>query len=133
VEQIRLKNAGLIISLLILISCETEIKLTDYINIDKPFSLTIREKDKTYNINDKQTIEPNSEKYKELLKWGENNLTDWKSTPASYFVLIAVHQDNFHLLYYQEGFVVVSFIDNEGKSKQYQKKIKPGELDFLLK
>lgn len=127
-------NVGLTISFLLLISCETDIKLTDYINVDKSLTLTITdEKQKTFNITDKTTIEPNSEKYKELLKWGENNLTDWESTPASYFVLVSISQDNFHLTYFRNGDVVVNFVDEEGKANQYKKKINPGELDFLLK
>lgn len=111
----------------------TEIKLTDYINVDKSLTLTItNEKEKTLNINDKKTVEPNSEKFKELLKWGENNLNDWESTSASYLGLISVSQDNFNLMYFKDGFVVLNFVDKEGKGNQYKKEIKPGELDFLL-
>jgi hypothetical protein len=113
---------------------ETEIKMTDYINIDKPLTLkVIDQKSRTFDINSKTTIEPNSETYKQIIQWLESNLTDWESTPASFLPLVSVSQDNFNLIYFKGGYVVVNLVDKEGKASQYQKRINPGELDFLLK
>ena len=129
-----LKNSVFGVLFLILISCETSVKLTDHINVEKPliFSTTADNKE-ALNLNSTMTIEPYSEKYNELLKWSENNLTSWEPTPASYLTLISVSQDDFHLMYFRDGYVVANFVDKEGKANQYKKKISPGELDFLLK
>lgn len=78
------------------------------------------------------TIQVNSNKYRKLIEWGKNNTDGWQLTPASYIAKIYVGQGKFRLLYTSgtEG-VVIGFTDKDGKSNQYFKTTKKGELDFL--
>ena len=79
-------------------------------------------------------IAPNSDKFIKLTQWAANNTTGWATAPASYVSEVFVGQGNFRLLYTSgtDG-VVISFTDRENNPKQYSKKIKKGELDFLVK
>ena len=79
-------------------------------------------------------IAPNSDKFIKLTNWTENNKTGWETTPASYVSEVFVGQGNFRLLYTTgtDG-VVIGFTDRENIPKQYSKKIKKGELDFLVR
>lgn len=127
----RLISIVLPLVFLMLAGCAREVRLTDYINIKKPLHLTIT-KSGNFDTKREETIEPNSQKYNQLIHWGENNLRGWHSTPASFFVIVAVRQDKLRLLYYQEGSVVVILSDEKGNEKQFQKSKRAGELDFLL-
>ena len=79
-------------------------------------------------------IPANSDKFVKLTQWAENNTTGWETTPASYVAEVFVRQGNFRLLYTTgtEG-VVIGLTDRKNIHKQYSKKIKKGELDFLVK
>ena len=79
-------------------------------------------------------IPANSDKFIKLTQWAENNTTGWKSTPASYVAEVFVGQGEFRLLYTtRTDGVVIGFTDRENNPKQYSKKIKKGELDFLVR
>ena len=79
-------------------------------------------------------IPTNSEKFNKLTQWAENNTAGWETAPASYVAEVFVGQGNFRLLYTTgtDG-VVIGFTDRENNPKQYSKKIKKGELDFLVR
>ncbi len=118
---------------LLFISCESPVKFSDYIDKTTSFTLTINQLNQTTGLtNSTQTeIEIKSEKCAKLIEWIEKNNNGWTIAHASYISKISVSQDNFHLRYYPEGSVVLSFVDKEGKGRQYTKEIKVGELDFL--
>jgi hypothetical protein len=122
----------IIISLLTITGCSTEINIEKYVDLDSTLTLTVNKTNDQTGLTESETriIEPKSEQFKKLIEWGNNNLDNWKSTPASYNAKVAVTQKDFRLLYNQD-FVVIGFIDNDGKAQQYSKKVKKGELDFL--
>jgi hypothetical protein len=122
----------IIISLLTITGCSTEINIEKYVDLDSTLTLTVNKTNDQTGLTESETriIEPKSEQFKKLIEWGNNNLDNWKSTPASYIAKVAVTQKDFRLLYNQD-FVVIGFIDNDGKAQQYSKKVKKGELDFL--
>jgi hypothetical protein len=113
-------------------SCSTEINIAKYVNLNSTLTLTVNKTNDQTGLTESETrkIESKSEQFKKLIEWGNNNLVNWKSTPASYIAKVALTQKDFRLLYNQD-FVVIGFTDNEGKAQQYSKTIKKGELDFL--
>lgn len=119
---------GLLILTSVFTGCNTDININDY--IDKNFSLKLS----IGNPLDHVDILVNSDKYKRLVQWGNENLNGWQWTPASYIADIFVGQGNFRLLVLSKSNgVVIGFTDKNGKSRQYINKIKKGELDFLTK
>lgn len=122
----------IIISLLTITSCSTEVNIEKYVDLNSTLTLTVNKTNDQTRLTESETriIEPKSEQFKKLIDWGNNNLDNWKSTPASYIAKVAVTQKDFRLLYNQD-FVVIGFIDKDGKAQQYSKTVKNGELDFL--
>ena len=126
-----MKNIVLLLFLLItvftLVSCDSTVKLNEFTNESLPFELMLRDLKL-----EKLKITVGSKKHKKLIHWLNKNQDGWESTFASYNLDVSVSQKDFNLLYNQgsEG-VVVNFIDHEKISRQYSKKIKKGELDFL--
>ena len=122
----------IIIVLLTITSCSTEISIEKYVDLNSSLTLTVNKTNDQTGLTESETktIEPKSEKFIKLINWSNDNLDNWKSTPASYLTKVAVTQRNFRLLYNQD-FVVIGFIDNDGKAQQYSKTVKKGELDFL--
>jgi len=122
----------IIISLLTITGCSTEINIEKYVDLDSNLTLTINKTNDQTGLTESETrkIEPKSEQFKKIIDWGNNNLDNWKSTPASYISKVAVTQKDFRLLYNQD-FVVIGFVDNDGEAQQYSKTVKKGELDFL--
>ncbi len=134
-KQTTMKGTNIILiifSLLTITSCSTEISIEKYVDHNSNLTLTENRTNEKTGLTEIETkiIEPKSKKFKKLIDWGNNNLDNWKSTPASYLAKVAVTQMDFRLLYNQD-FVVIGFIDNDGKAKQYSKAVKKGELDFL--
>jgi hypothetical protein len=123
----------IIILLLTITSCSTEISIEKYIDLNSSLTLTIKKtNDKTgLTVSETRKIEPKSEQFEKLIKWGNNSFDNWKSTPASYISEVAITQKDFRLLYFQD-LVVIGFIDKDGKAQQYSKKVRKGELDFLI-
>ena len=121
-----------IISLLTITGCSTEISIEKYVDLNSTLTLTINKTNDQTGLTESETkiIEPKSEKFLQLIDWANNNIDNWKSTPASYIAKVAVIQKDFRLLYNQD-FVVIGFTDNDGKAQQYSKTVKKGELDFL--
>ena len=113
-------------------SCSSEIQLAKYLDLNSPFALTINSTNNQTGLtsSDRKTIDPKSEKFNKLVEWFNSNSDGWQSTPASYIAKVSVTQNDFRILYNQD-FVVVGFKDNNGKAKQYSKKVIKGELDFL--
>ncbi len=120
------------ISLLTISSCSTETSIEKYIDLNSPLNLTIHKINDQTGLTESVTkkIDPNSEKFKKLIHWVNNNHDNWKSTTASYIAKVNVTQKNFRLLYNQD-FVVIGFTNNDGKAKQYTKTVEKGELEFL--
>lgn len=109
-------------------ACTTGININDYIDNNAPLKLSIG------NPLEHVDVLVNSDKYKKLIQWGNENVSNWQSTPASYNADIFVGQGNFRLLLFlKSNGVVIGFTDKDGKSKQYTKSINKGELDFLTK
>lgn len=107
--------------------CRQHIDINDYIDQKLPLELKIGNQ-----LEQPDTIKVNSDKYRKLVDWGKTNKDDWESTPVSYIADIYVGQGNFRLLYSPgKGGVVIGFTDKQGNPKQYSKRIKKGELDFL--
>jgi hypothetical protein len=121
-----------IIYLLTITSCSTEISIEKYVDLNSTLTLTVNKTNEKTGLTESVTkiIEPKSEKFRQLIDWANNNLDNWKSTPASYIAKVAVTQKDFRLLYNQD-FVVIGFTDSDGKAHQYSKTVKKGELDFL--
>ena len=118
---------GLFILTFAFFGCRQHIDINNYIDKKLPLELKIGNQ-----LKRPDTIKVNSDKYRKLVDWGKANKDDWQSTPASYIANICVGQGNFRLLYLpdKDG-VVIGFTDNQGNPKQYSKRIKKGELDFL--
>jgi|JI10StandDraft_1071094.scaffolds.fasta_scaffold350689_1 hypothetical protein len=132
----QLRNLFFIIYIFVLASCTTNINFNEYIDKNLPLELIIQ---KNYFSTDKTmperiVIPSNSDKFIKLTQWAENNTTGWEKTPASYVSEVYVRQGDFRLLYTSgtDG-VVIGFTDRENNPKQYSKKIKKGELDFLIR
>jgi len=131
-----LKITGLIILISILAGCKTHININDYIDKNVAVKLKVSKKDNSTGLTSFKNfdIPVNSDKYKELIEWGNKNTAGWQSTLASFIADIYVGQGDFRMLYNSgsKG-VVVGFKDKEGRAKQYSKTIMQGELDFLFK
>jgi hypothetical protein len=124
----------ILISLIFLLcSCEKKININDYLDNKSSLLLTVYKKDSLSNTTKRATtqIEISSNKYEKLINWGNKNTHDWKWSPASYIADMYVGQKNFHLLTIEKTLVVISFIDKDGNSKQYTKRIEENELEFL--
>lgn len=79
-----------------------------------------------------EMLEVNSEKWKKLIDWGNNNRESWTSSTASHIGDIYVLQGDFRLIYTRDSKgVVIAFTDKEGNPKQYMNVIEKGELSFL--
>ena len=129
-----IKILGLYFATSIFSGCSTDININDYIDNKKTLSLIITKQDSTTRLStsEKFEIAINSDKYKKLVQWGNENLSGWQWTPVSYIGDICVVQEDFSLLYTIKGqSVILSFTDKDGKPNQYAKTIKQGELDFL--
>jgi len=119
-----------------LFNCSKRLDILEYISSDKPINITIGNNDRKdslrfFNVK-KMELKKDTDKFNQLKSWGQTNTKEWKWTPATYVAAdIYLTVDEFHLLYYKNGSVVVDFKDKEGKYRQFYKEIKPGELDFL--
>jgi hypothetical protein len=118
---------GLFILTFTFFGCRQHIDINDYIDHKLPLELKIGNQ-----LERPDTIKVNSDKYRKLVDWGKANKDNWESTSVSYIADIYVGQGNFRLLYLpgKDG-VVIGFTDNQGNPKQYSKRIKKDELDFL--
>jgi hypothetical protein len=123
----------LVLLLSTLISCTSEIQLKKYIDPNTPLTLLVKTNNKQTMLTtiDSKVIAPKSEQFEKLISWSNNNTSGWHSTPATCSTNITVTQNDFRLSFAQD-FVIVGFIDNKGKAHQYSKKVKKGELDFLM-
>ena len=125
----------LFITICVLTGCSRQINFNEYIDKNKPFLVTIYKNDTVTGLTTTKQLEilANSDKFNKLTGWADNNTTEWRSTPASYLLEVAVYQENFRLLFTTgEAGVVISFMDKENKSRQYRRNTKEGELDFLV-
>ncbi len=121
-----LKITLLLPIIFLLSSCSTEIELVNYIDQTRSLNLS-RQETKTQPTE----IDPKSEKYSKIIEWAKKNTDGWQSTPASYVSKVTISHGEFRLLY-NSSYVVVGYVDKDGKAKQYSRDIKPGDLDFLL-
>lgn len=120
--------------LIILSSCYTEIELEDYLDMSEPFILTSNTTNIETGLTESKSemLEVNSEKWKKLIDWGNNNRESWTSSTASHIGDIYVLQGDFRLIYTRDSKgVVIAFTDKEGNPKQYMNVIEKGELSFL--
>ena len=125
----------LFFSICMLTSCSSQININEYIDKNAPLELRIDKIDSLTGFTSTEQLEipVNSDKFIQLTQWADNNTTGWRSTPASYIAGVCVGQENFRLLYtVGTAGVVIGFTDKENKPRQYSKKTKIGELDFLV-
>lgn len=128
-------TVGVIILINFLISCKTDVNINRYIDKNIPLKLTITAINAT-GLSTRKNFEiaVNSLEYKKLINWGDKNVNGWKQTTASYASGVSIGQGDFRLLTIAEGtVVVVGFVDDNKKPKQFVKTIKNGNLDFLKK
>ena len=130
----RIINFVLLILSLSFSSCSTDLEIENCIDLSSPFQLNLNTlNSKTGFTETKSTkLEVNSEKWEKLIEWCKTNKEGWISTPASYIGDVSVVQGDFRLILMKnlEG-VVIGFTDYEGIPKQYRKRIKKRELNFL--
>ena len=130
------RNLFFFILMFVLTSCSTNIDFNEYIDKNLPLELKIQRNylSTDHTMPEQIEIAPNSDKFIKLTQWARNNTTGWETTPASYASEVFVGQGNFRLLYTSgsDG-VIIGFTDRENNPKQYSKKIKKGELDFLVR
>ena len=95
--------------------------------------LTVYTLDKSTGLTTTKQIEirPTTEKFNKFVKWCKTNYGDWESSPASFVGQFTMTQDDFGLLYINNG-VVIHFLDKGGKPRQYTKTVKEGDFEFLL-
>ena len=120
--------------MIVLNSCNVKIETAELIKNNQ--RLTLKFNSDGYFLKSDSTdriIDCNSIKYSQLKKWFTDNSDDWQSSPASYAPsdMIIIGKD-FRFLIFKD-FVVVGFIDKEGKSRQYTKSVTKDTFDFLLK
>jgi hypothetical protein len=131
----RILHLFLFFNICILTSCCSQININEYIDTNAPLDLRINKIDSSTRLTStvKLEIPANSDKFIQLTQWADNNMTGWRSTSASYVARVYVGQGNFRLLYTAgTAGVVIGYRDKENKPRQYSKKTKIGELDFLV-
>jgi len=115
-------------------SCETDVKINDYLDKSDPFELTIHSTNSETRFTDSKSvvIDRNDKRWAKIIDWGKNNSDGWQSSPASHIGDTYLKQGDFRMIYTKntEG-VIVAFIDEEGNPKQYSKRIASDELSFL--
>ena len=131
------QKAAFISSLLfitLMISCQTDLEVDTLVDQKSDFTLRIRTTDPDTGLSSDSLdmIEVHSEKWNKLMKFIKNNQEGWHASYASYVGDLYIHQKDFNLIHTigEEG-VVINFIDQNGKSRQYSKTIESGELEFL--
>jgi hypothetical protein len=133
--KMRILHLFLFLNICILTSCNSQININKYIDKNAPLELRINKIDSLTGFISTEQLEipVNSDKFIQLTQWADNNTTGWRSTPASCIAEVYVGQGNFRLLYTTgTAGVVIGFTNKENKPRQYSKKTKIGELDFLV-
>ncbi|MBN1183708.1 MAG: hypothetical protein JXB49_15560 [Bacteroidales bacterium] len=117
--------------IILTISCAQIVDSNELFKNETVLKLKLHQTDSIYidNLVDLEMIHP---KVKELRNWIDNNETDWKSSIASFSQSsISVIGDDFRMLIFKD-FVVIGFIDNKGKQKQFTKQTDYNDFKFLL-
>jgi hypothetical protein len=124
-----------LLSVTVFTSCNTTVNINDYIDKNATFTLTARKTDTITGLStsDSFVVAVNSDKYKNIIQWGNENTNGWQTTFASYIADISLTQNNFRLLLTGNNGVVIGFTDKDGKPRQYSKTINKNELNFLTK
>jgi hypothetical protein len=114
--------------------CHGQIDIKDYIDSSKPL-LLLADKDSLMILSTpKKPVTIEDQRIKRLTIWGKGHTDKWKRTPATYIKSdFYLSQDPFHFRYWKSGFVVLEFKDKQGRFRQVIRRIKPNELDFLIK
>ena len=115
-------------------NCSSDIKLENYINKTEPLVLIINTTNSDTKLTETKSVklEVNSDKWKKLVDWGNNNQEGWTSSPASHIGDIYVSQGDFRLTHSIDSKgIVIAFKDKDGNPKQYINDVKKGELNFL--
>jgi len=120
-----------LILVLLIVSCSKEIDIVNYVDSSKPFRIV--QLNESFEFGKTNEIQVSERKHKRILEWLEINNQNWEFTPASYIGELVINQEDFQLLFLKEmKSVVLSFIDEKGKSHQYTKSVNPEELKFLI-
>ncbi|WP_375561480.1 hypothetical protein ACE193_02680 [Bernardetia sp. OM2101] len=115
-------NFGYLILILLLSSCTTDLTNENLVNTSEPFVLTINTTDSETGLTESKSIkiEVNSEKWKKIVEWMNNNQEGWHQDYASHTGVDYLSQDNFGLAYRKnsEG-VLLMFSDKNNQPKQF--------------
>jgi hypothetical protein len=121
-----------------LVSCSKTLNIVDYISTDKPIVISLGNNNREdsmrfFNVKTME-LERSSDKFSRLATWGQSNSKKWKWTPGTFVAAdIYVTLDDFHLLYYKNGSVVVDFKGKEGKYRQFSRQVSPGGIGLSIK
>ncbi|MBI1223450.1 MAG: hypothetical protein GC180_12670 [Bacteroidetes bacterium] len=99
------------------ISCQSRLNLQEVIELNEPFSLSVRSVDPETGLSTMKSekIEVNTLKWNKLVVFVKNNLDAWQESPASYIGDINVTQKDFRLIYSKGSTgVVIAFTDATG-------------------
>ncbi len=129
-----MKNISIIIASLILTnSCGKSIDPELLFKNESSFNLIIHDTiNGTYSNLVSDTITIDSEKITKLKEWLVDNSSHWKGSIASYAMSnISIIGNDFRFLIYKD-FVVIGFVDNMGKQRQYTRPANRSDFDFLI-
>lgn len=125
---------GIIISFTIA-SCNKTFDVNNVVNTNEPYLIEeywINE-DNTLTHSVLDTIPLNSSLHKQLTHFLKNNSNGWEPIPGSFNCEFSIQQNDFRLLAWENGeLVVISYKDKEGRRQQRSRRINPKELDFLF-
>jgi hypothetical protein len=123
-----------VILLLLMASCTHSIKPNEILRSENEFKLTIAIGDKNYlDSMDVKKIPKGSQIINKLSDWFTNNPDGWKISIDSWATPdISLISDNFRLLIFKNGGVVVSFPEKNGKQNQYVKRVPFSEFNFFI-
>lgn len=129
------QTSNLILILVILmtaIGCQKRFKLIEVVDESKPIILISRNVNTKSELFRMDTLQVNSDKWNGFVQIAEIDSGNWEPVFTSFNSDYYIKQNNFTLLFWKDGqFVVVNFIDENGKVKQLSKRITKGEYDFL--
>jgi len=119
--------------IMVLVSCQTDQKLTELIDQNSPIILFSRPRNIELNKPLIDTISVNSDKWNQFMSFASRNSSGWEPTPASFNPDYLLRQVNFQLMGWEGGkYIVLNYIDSNGQANQLTKTIDPGELNFLF-
>ena len=113
-----LRLPGFAILSVLLLSCESDIRMNDLIDRNASLTLTILHLNEKVAEAEAMEIKVDSKKHKQFMDWMDENTSGWITTPATFVTDVIITQSNFRLQYDPKGYVVLSFYDRETDAEQ---------------